>query len=104
MNNQKIWVYLDDVRPLPSNYDVLIRTVEETVELIKQGNVEKVSLDNDLGIGYTEGKKVAQWIENEYLQGNIPFIDFHPHTSNPVAFEEIMHCKRNCYKHKIKSD
>jgi hypothetical protein len=97
---KKIWVYLDDVRPLPVDYDVLVRTAEEAIELIKSGVVEKISLDNDLGTGYTEGKKVAQYIEQAYIQGEIEWVDFRPHTSNPVAFEEMMQCARNCYKHK----
>lgn len=95
----KLWIFLDDVRPLPIGYDILVRTVEEAIELIKQGNIGRISLDNDLGVGYTEGKKVAQYLEQAIISGGIEFVDFHPHTSNPVAFEEIMQCKRNVYKH-----
>lgn len=32
----------------------------------------------------------------------IPFIDFTPHTNNPVAFAEILACKRSIIKHKSK--
>lgn len=96
---EKLWVYLDDARPKPTGYDVLVRTVEEAIELIKMGNVERISLDNDLGIGYSEGKKVAQYLEQAIIYDEIEFVDFHPHTSNPVAFEEIMQCKRNVYKY-----
>lgn len=96
----KLYVYLDDVRGLPAGFDLLIRTAEEAIELIKANKVEFISLDNDLGTGYTEGKKVAQFIENAYISGEIEFVDFHPHTSNPVAFDEIIACKRNVYKHR----
>jgi len=94
----KITVYLDDCRPKPSKFDLLCRTAEEVIELIKQDKVSFVSLDNDLGEGYSEGKTVAQFIEKSYLSGEIKFVDFHPHTSNPVAWDEIMACKRNVYK------
>lgn len=98
----KLYVFLNDTRPKLSQFDILVRTAEEAIELIKQGKVEFISLDNDLGIGYTEGKKVAQFIEENYILGNIPFVDFHPHTSNPVAFDEIIACKRLVYNHRKK--
>lgn len=96
---EKIWVYLDDVRPKPDHYHQIVRTAEEAIELIKSGVVEHISLDNDLGTGYMEGKRVAQFIENAYISGEIEFVSFHPHTSNPVAFDEIMACKRAVMKH-----
>ena len=99
---KKLRLYLDDERPLPSGFDLLVRTVEEAIELIKQGNVEFISLDSDLGIGYTEGFKVADWIEEAYITGEIKFVDFHPHTGNSSSFDRIMQAKRNVYKHKNK--
>ena len=96
----KLHVYLDDKRPLPCWFDVLVRTAEEAIEMIKRGEVEFISLDNDLGSGYTEGKKVAQFIEQAYILGEIEFVDFNPHTDNPAAWEEIMTCKRNVYKNR----
>ncbi|MFA9239433.1 MAG: cyclic-phosphate processing receiver domain-containing protein [Candidatus Paceibacteria bacterium] len=101
---EKLIVYLDDERKMPKGYDYQARTAEEVIGLIKKDRVEMVSLDNDLGIGYTQGKKVAQWIEENYLMDRISFVDFHPHTSNPVAFDEIMACKRNVIKHKNKKN
>jgi hypothetical protein len=99
---EKLWVYLDDARPLPDGYDLLVRTAEEAIELIKEGKVEHISLDNDLGTGYTEGKKVAQFIEQAYVSGQIEQVKFKPHTSNPVAFDEIKLCAYNCWKHSCK--
>lgn len=99
---EKLIIYLDDERKTPKGYNYRARTVEEVIGLIKKGNVEFISLDNDLGAEYTEGKKVAQWIEENYLMDRIPFIDFAPHTNNPVAFAEILACKRSIIKHKSK--
>src|SRR5882757_9065584 len=101
---EKLLIYLDDERTMPKGYNYYARTVEEVIGLIRKGNVELVSLDNDLGTGYTEGKRVAQWIEENYIMGRIPFIDFHPHTSNPVAFQEILACKRSVLKFKKLKD
>lgn len=46
----KIW--LDDERPMPPEFDTLCRHPEQVINHIKNGNVELVSLDNDLGAGY----------------------------------------------------
>lgn len=89
----KLLIYLDDERKMPKGYNYHARTVEEVIGLIKKGNVQVVSLDNDLGTGYTEGKKVAQWLEENIIMGRIPYVDFYPHTNNPVAFKEIIACK-----------
>lgn len=101
---EKFRYYIDDVRKLPDSFDFMVRTAEDAIRSIKLGVVSFISLDNDLGEGYTEGKKVAQFIEQAYISGEIEFVDFHPHTNNPVAFEEILQCKRNVYKHKNNLD
>lgn len=101
---KKLRLYLDDCRPKPNNFDLLIRTAEEAIELIKQNKVEFISLDNDLGSGYTEGYKVANFIEESYIVGEIEFVDFHPHTSNPEAWERIISAKRNVYKHRTQNN
>jgi hypothetical protein len=95
----KLWIWLDDDREMiDPDYDLHLKTTEEVIALIREGKVEMVSLDNDLGPGYTEGKKVAQFIEQAYGNGEIDFVFFHPHTGNPVAWDEIMACKRSVYK------
>ena len=94
----KLLIYLDDERKMPKGYNYLARTVEEVIGLIKKGNVELVSLDNDLGKGYTEGKVVAQWLEENIMMERIPFVDFYPHTNNPGAFAEIVACKKAVMK------
>ncbi len=95
---KKLIVWLDDERKMPKGYNYHARTVEEVIGLIKKDRVEFVSLDSDLGLGYTEGKKVAQFIEENYIMGRIPFVDFYPHTNNPSSFDEILACKRSVIK------
>lgn len=96
---EKLIVWLDDERKMPKGYNYHARTVEEVIGLIKKGKVEFISLDNDLGIGYTEGKKVAQFLEENIILGRIPLIDFVPHTNNPEAFREILACKKAILKY-----
>lgn len=101
---QKLRVWLDDERKMPSSFDVHCRKAEEVIELIKQNKVLYASLDNDLGDYYSEGKTVAQFIEKAYISGEIEFVNFIPHTSNPVAFEEMMACKRAIQKFRMKQN
>jgi hypothetical protein len=98
---QEYCIWLDDERPMPYDYDVHFKTAEEVIDFIKAHHHEYnifCSLDNDLGIGYAEGKTVAQFIEKAYMQDEIEFVNFHPHTANPVAWDEIMACKRTVFK------
>ena len=37
-------VWLDDERPMPAGYDVHVKTAEEAIDLLKTGNVHKISL------------------------------------------------------------
>ena len=100
MSRLRIWLDDDEEnRKTPKGYNYRARTAEEVIGLIKKGMVEMVSLDNDLGKGYTEGKRVAQFIEENYIMGRIEFVDFFPHTANQIAFEEILACKRSIIKH-----
>jgi len=98
---RKLRLYLDDQRPLPDDgFDFLIRTVEDAIKYINQNAVEFISLDNDLGVGYTEGYKVADYIEHAYICGDIEFVDFMPHTNNPGAARRMWQARENVYKHK----
>ena len=98
MAQEKLFVYLDDTRPLAGGYDVLVKTAEEAIDLIKTGTVEEISLDWDLGTGYTMGHKVAEFIEQAYEAGEIEFVEFHPHTSSEYGFELIMEIRRRMYQ------
>jgi hypothetical protein len=98
----KIW--LDDERPTPYGYK-LCRTAEEVISLleqhIKMDNtlVDTIDLDNDLGSGYTEGRKVAQWVEEQASAGKLKRLDCYAHTDNPSAYREMIQCFRNADKY-----
>lgn len=74
-------LYLDDERPTPDGWQN-VRTVEDAIELLKTGKVEEISLDNDLGIGYTQGWELAYWIREEAFKGTLKRVKWHVHTGS----------------------
>lgn len=96
-----ISIYLDDVRPTPAGY-VRTYTVQETIKLIEENNgeIEDISLDNDLGIGHDDGYEVLKWIEEEAFHGRLkPIEHIYIHTSNPAAQDKMMQARYNTYKY-----
>lgn len=56
-------VFLDDARTPPTGW-VLVHWPEEVIELLKQENVDEISLDHDLGNdSHGTGYDVILWIE-----------------------------------------
>lgn len=92
-------VWLDDERD-PTNPEIQARfgahgdevwvtTVEAAILTLEVGNVESISLDNDLGEGCAEGHKVAEWIEEQAFHGRIPPLDVFVHSANPVRAQDM---------------
>jgi hypothetical protein len=77
-------VYLDDLRPLPSDFDVLARSSAEALDLLRGGRVRFLSLDHDLG-GEDTGYLVARWIEQAAFEGTLPPLGWAIHSANPVG-------------------
>ena len=100
-----LYVWLDDERPLPPDYDILVKTSEQAIELLKTGNVVEISLDHDLGEGYSTGYEVAKWIEeNAYnwsLNNNTGLspIRVRIHSQNPSGVINMKMAIRNAYKY-----
>lgn len=94
----KVQVWLDDERPMPSDYDVHVRTAEEAIALLKSGTVSKISLDHDLGQEKT-GYDVAKWIEENAINGTLNKLNVRIHTQNPVGNQNILAAIRNAYRH-----
>jgi hypothetical protein len=66
-------IYLDDMRAAPTGW-ILVKTVPETLEALRTGEVTELSLDHDLGDDEAgTGYDVILWIEKEvFLNGYIP--------------------------------
>lgn len=95
-----MWVYLDDKRETPDGY-IRTFTVEETIELLikHNGSVELVSLDNDLGTGFKEGREVMKWIEEQAFNNTLlPIPHLIVHSGNPVAQDEMTTARFNAWK------
>lgn len=75
----KVW--LDDVRPAPQGWH-WVKTVEDAKIALQLGDVSHMSLDNDLGEGQTEGRKLVDWMEEHDLW---PSEYCWVHSSNAVA-------------------
>ena len=80
-------VYLDDQREAPEGW-VRTKTSAETIELLKSGQVEVLSLDHDLGEDESVGTgyHVLLWLEKEvYTKDFKPPTDMRVHSANSAA-------------------
>lgn len=76
-------LWLDDLRPAPEGW-THVRTAEEAITHLSNGQFSEVSLDHDLGNeGVATGYVVASWIEEQAFFGNIPKLIWHIHSANP---------------------
>jgi hypothetical protein len=86
-------VYLDDVRETPEGW-VRTYTVDETIELLKTGEVKEISLDHDLGkdangISLADGYEVLVWIEKEVEAKRFQPPIMHIHSANCAAWPRM---------------
>ena len=73
-------VWLDDMRPAPEGW-TWVQTVDEVINLLMTGDVEALSLDNDLGVDQSEGQTVIYWMEENGYWPELLCV----HTNNAVA-------------------
>jgi hypothetical protein len=92
----KVW--LDDERPMPKDYDIHVKTAEDAIQLLSEGNVTLISLDHDLGQIKT-GYDVAKWIEQSAAIGSLKRIKLRVHTQNPVGRQNICMALQNAHKY-----
>jgi hypothetical protein len=81
----KLW--LDDTREAPPGW-FWVRTADEAIECLKNGDVHEMSLDHDLGIEaeVKNGYAVLEWLENQVHAGRLrPPEVMKIHTSNSAA-------------------
>ena len=93
-------VYLDDEREAPEGW-VRVRTAAEAIAKLRTGQVDEISLDNDLGAEEVcgTGYGVICWIETmtATVRDFTP-PEIHIHTANPVAREKMLAARRKIYK------
>jgi hypothetical protein len=122
MKNEKLRLYLDDVRtPIAEDW-IVVRNYDEFVAQIKLhslGNFEVISLDHDLGetamveyynnvkenyiIDYSNiiektGYDAAKFLVAESMNSKIPLPQIYVHSANPIGSANILGYVNNYYK------
>jgi hypothetical protein len=79
-------VWLDDVRPMPSGYDLHITNAEAMIVLLRHDHVRACSLDHDLGKNRLDGTDLVKFLLDRHYEGLLQTpIRFRVHTGNPPA-------------------
>lgn len=97
MAHDGIWLWLDDCRPMPAEFDQCVQNRDDAIKVLATGKVTRVSLDHDLGkeaiVG--DGYRVACWIEDAAYSGDIPRLAWTVHSQNPVGAMRMREALRN---------
>lgn len=98
----KIW--LDDIRPMPDDFDCHCLRADIAINLLKTGIVSEISFDHDLGEPENgTGYDVAKFIEERAYDGTLPFpIGWAIHSSNPVGRRNIEAAMKNAAKYWVR--
>ena len=98
MQEDKLRVWLDDVRPMPKEgFDVHVKTAADAIALIESGRVAFMSFDHDLGFDLTimacrnepTGYDVAKVVERLAAEGKIQQFGWAVHSMNPTGADLI---------------
>jgi len=83
-------MWLDDIRPVPDDFDVWAVTADDAIFYIKEGYVTHISFDHDLGEKGGTGYTVACFIEAcaEDIP-DFPHITYDIHSANPAGRARI---------------
>jgi len=93
-------IYLDDMRECPEGF-ILAKTALEAIELLKNNQVEEISLDHDLGDDKNlgTGYDVVKWIEEQVAVNNyIPPKIIKVHSANISARTKMELGIQNIFK------
>ena len=117
-NNMKTILWLDDIRNpfvikewiyaiqyLKEEYleiedepceVIWVKTQSEFDDYIKENGLpDLISFDNDLGIGNGEGYECAKWVVEYCMDNHKQLPEWHVHSANQVAKENIENLLRN---------
>lgn len=97
MMNKKIRIWLDDVRPMPSNFNMWCKSYKEVIDIIQFNRIEHISFDHDLGETKT-GYDVACKIEKLAYDDMIMPFTWEVHSSNPIGRKNIEMAMKNAEK------
>lgn len=66
-----------------------VKTSDEAINILKKGDVKKISLDHDLGNNSGSGLEVANWIEEQAFLGKIKKLEWFVHSMNSIGKKNI---------------
>ncbi len=93
-----IFLWLDDVRPMPGDYTHHAKTASQALALLRTGEVIEMSLDHDLGKTDETGYDVAKWIEEQAHAGTLKPIRCKVHSQNPAGARNIRMALQSAYR------
>ena len=105
----KMKIFIDDLRPLPDDSYILLRSYDEAVNYVKQNGIPSfISFDHDLGIDENDnllpsGYDFAKWLVEMDMENLYTFPDdfsFYVHSANPVGKANIETYLNNYLKFK----
>ena len=104
-------MFLDDIREPQNDYDVIVRSYDEAVELVKQNGIPTfISFDHDLGcdeIGNISknGYDFAKWLVDMDIENIHKFpnnFTFDIHSANPIGKNNIKSILNNYLLFKVR--
>lgn len=81
--------------------EIWVKTIEEAITYLKQGNVGSISFDHDLGgeTNYSKtGYDLANWIEEQAFNNKIPKLSWRIHSKNPEGARNIQKAMESANK------
>ncbi|MBH0160664.1 MULTISPECIES: cyclic-phosphate processing receiver domain-containing protein [Fictibacillus] len=93
---KKISVFMDDYRSPPEGY-VFVETIDECMHLLRNHDIEHLSLDHDLLSRTRNGMMLVQMMVNEKLFANRITI----HSANSVGGKNMYNCLKQAQKDSI---
>ena len=86
--NSSVRLWLDDLRPIPPDYNQWAKTAQEAISAVDSGNVAHISFDHDLGPSGS-GYDVAKHIEAGAHAGTIKPMTWDIHSQNAPGSHNI---------------
>ena len=95
----KIVLWVDDIRPMPTNFNQHATTEVQAIEILKTGNVVEISLDHDLGPQEAgSGYGIAKFIEEQAYYNTLRPLKWAIHSANIVGQKNIRMALENADK------
>lgn len=83
---------------MPGDFDAHVKTADEAIMLLAEGNVTHISFDHDLGTGNGDGYEVAKYIATSAFFNSMPPLEWSVHSANPVGRKNIIDTMENAEK------